>query len=120
MSSPWVGLYLKPSPEAEVTEGRDFCNHRRMASENRACQQIDQRWRTAFENSASGIMMADFTGRFFAANSAFLRMLGYTESELCQLTFLDVTHEEDRQTNLELIRELAAGKRRGDSPGRAA
>ena len=34
-------------------------------------------------------------GRFFAANSAFLNMLSYTESELYQLTFVDVTYEED-------------------------
>jgi len=30
-------------------------------------------------------MMADFTGHFFAANSAFLNMLGYPESELYHL-----------------------------------
>src|SRR4029077_3722988 len=63
------------------------------------------------ENSAIGIIMADFAGRFFAANSVFRNMLGYTESELYQLTFLDVTYEEDRKANLELVRELVEGKR---------
>jgi PAS domain S-box-containing protein len=48
-------------------------------------QQIEQRWRTAFESSAIGITMADFAGRFFAANSVFRNMLGYTESELYQM-----------------------------------
>ena len=48
--------------------------------ENPARQQTDERWRTAFENSAIGITMADFSGRFFAANSAFLNLLGYTET----------------------------------------
>jgi PAS domain S-box-containing protein len=76
-----------------------------------ARQQVEQRWRTAFENSAIGITMADFAGRFFAANSDFRNMLGYTESELHQLTFLDVTYEEDRKANQELIRELVEGKR---------
>src|SRR6201987_5937436 len=74
-------------------------------------QHIEQRWITAFENSAIGITMADFAGRFFAANSVFRNMLGYTESELYRLTFLEVTHEEDRQANQELVRELAEGKR---------
>lgn len=36
-----------------------------------ARQQVEQRWRTAFENSAIGITMADFAGHFFAANSVF-------------------------------------------------
>jgi PAS domain S-box-containing protein len=76
-----------------------------------ARQQVEQRWRTAFENSAIGITMADFAGHFFAANSVFRTMLGYTESELYQLTFLDVTYEEDRKANEELVRELVEGKR---------
>jgi PAS domain S-box-containing protein len=75
-------------------------------------QQSEERWQTAFENSAIGIVMADFTGRYFAANSVFLNMLGYTESELYQLTFVDVTYEGDREANLKLVRELVEGKRR--------
>jgi PAS domain S-box-containing protein len=73
--------------------------------------QTEQRWRTAFENSAIGMMMADFGGRIFAANQAFLNLLGYTELELYSRTFLDVTYEDDRKTNLDLVRELAEGTR---------
>lgn len=80
-------------------------------NENRASQQTEQRWRIAFENSAIGITMADFAGRYFAANSVFRNMLGYPESELYQLTFVDVTHEPDREANLALVRELVEGKR---------
>jgi len=78
---------------------------------NERLQQSEQRWQTAFENSAIGIMMRDLADRFFAANSAFRNMLGYTESELYQLCQLDVTCEEDRELNLELIGELWEGKR---------
>ena len=74
-------------------------------------QPIEQRWITAFERSAIGIAMADFAGRFFAANSVFRNMLGYTESELYQLSYLDVTYKEDRKTNQELVGELVEGKR---------
>jgi PAS domain S-box-containing protein len=79
--------------------------------ENRARQQNEQRWRIAFDRLPIGIIMADFTGRYFAANSVFQNMLGYTEPELYQLTFVDVTYEEDRKANLELVRELVEGKR---------
>jgi PAS domain S-box-containing protein len=82
-----------------------------MTKENPAHPPTDQRWQTAFENSAIGIIMVDFSGRFFAANSAFLNMLGYTESELYQLTFVDVTYEEDRKRNLDLVKELVERKR---------
>ena len=80
------------------------------AAHSEASQHIEQRWRTAFESSI-GIAMADFAGRFFAANCVFRNVLGYTESELYQLTYLDVTCEEDRKTNQELVGELVEGKR---------
>jgi PAS domain S-box-containing protein len=76
-----------------------------------ALRQSEQRWRTAFENSAIGIMMRDREGRFIGANRVFQNMLGYTESELCQLNFMDVTYEEDRKANLELVGEILEGKR---------
>jgi PAS domain S-box-containing protein len=84
--------------------------HERKQAQARI-QQSEQRWQTAFENSAIGIMMRDRVDRFLAANRAFRNMLGYTESELYQLCQLDVTYEGDREFNLELIGELWEGKR---------
>ena len=55
--------------------------------------------------------MADFNGRYFAANSAFRNMLGYTERELYRLSFDEVTYEEDREANVLLANELKEGKR---------
>jgi len=73
--------HIQPAREAETVE-RDCTSepHRvrqYVAIENHARQQNEQRWRTAFENSAIGITMADFTGHLFAANCTFLNMLGY-------------------------------------------
>ena len=76
-----------------------------------ALRQSEQRWRTAFENSAISIMMRNLEGRYIAANSVFQNMLGYTESELCQLNFLEVTDEQDGKAELQLIREIREGKR---------
>jgi PAS domain S-box-containing protein len=82
-----------------------------LVNKDRRRHQNDSQWRTAFESSDIGITMANFAGRFFMVNSAFQKMLGYTESELFQLTFMDLTYEQDRRTHLELIRELVEGKR---------
>lgn len=78
---------------------------------DKAQPRIERRFRATFENSAIAMMMADFTGRIFAANEAYRKMLGYTESELYRLTFLDITREEDRAANLRLVRELRERKR---------
>jgi PAS domain S-box-containing protein len=76
-----------------------------------ALRRSEQRWQTAFENSAIGMMMRDCSDRFIASNSVFQNMLGYTESELSQLSNEDVTYQGDRRANLELIRELVEGRR---------
>ena len=77
----------------------------------KAQQRFERRWGAIFENSAIAMMMADPTGRIFAANEAYRKMLGYTESELYRLKFLDITHEEDRAANLRLVKELQDRKR---------
>lgn len=91
--------------------GCDMARKTQPAVMNKARLQSEQGWRAAFENSAIGIMMADPNGRVFLANRVLRNMLGYRESELYQLTFLDVTHEQDRSSDLKLVRELVEGKR---------
>jgi PAS domain S-box-containing protein len=71
----------------------------------------EERWRLVFENSAVGVALADFSGRILAANPVFQKMVGYTEDELRQCGFLDITVEEDRDLNRILIQELIHGKR---------
>src|SRR5215469_15554658 len=89
----------------------DMSSKTQTSLKNEARQQSDERWQAAFENSTIGIMMADVNGRLFAANRVFRNMLGYSELELYQLTFLNVTCDEDRHNNLKLVRELVDGKR---------
>jgi PAS domain S-box-containing protein len=71
----------------------------------------EERWRLVFENSAVGVALANFDGRLLAANRVFQKMVGYTEDELQQRSFIDITVEEDRDLNRVLIRELVEGKR---------
>jgi PAS domain S-box-containing protein len=70
-------------------------------------------WRAVFENSAIGVALADpLSSRFLASNFAYQKMLGYTEEEIGKLTFMELTHEDYREANRELIRELLEGKRK--------
>jgi PAS domain S-box-containing protein len=71
----------------------------------------EERWRSVFENSAVGVALTDLTARFIATNPVYQRMLGYTEEEFQQLTFLDITQEENVEDSRRLIGELLEGKR---------
>ena len=77
-----------------------------------ALHRSEERWRAVFENSAIGVALTDLRGRFLATNSAFQRMLGYSEEEIGRLTFLELTHEDYRESNWQLVTELLEGKRR--------
>lgn len=48
-----------------------------------------------FEYATVGINFADLSGRYIRANQAFCQMVGYSEAELCQLTYSAITHPED-------------------------
>jgi len=76
-----------------------------------ALRKSEERWRSVYENSAIGVALADLNGRFLAVNRAYEKMLGYTEEELGRLTFLEITEEDYRDANRELISELLEGKR---------
>ena len=71
----------------------------------------EERWRSVFENSAVGVALTDLNGRFIATNPVYQNMLGYTEDELRQLTFLDITQEETVDHHYPPIGELLDGKR---------
>jgi PAS domain S-box-containing protein len=77
-----------------------------------ALQKSEERWRAVFDRSAIGVALSDETGRFLAVNRAYEKMLGYTETELLQLSFFDITPEEFRQPNRSLAVEMWAGNRR--------
>src|SRR6202453_5079884 len=76
-----------------------------------ALRKSEERWRSVYENSAIGVALTDLSGRFLAVNRAHEKMLGYTEEELRKLTFLEITEEDYRDANWELISELLEGKR---------
>src|SRR5258705_12619458 len=77
-----------------------------------ALRKSEERWRSVFENSAIGVALGDLNGRFLATNHVYQTIVGYTEEELRELSFLEVTHEDYREANWALITELLEGKRR--------
>jgi PAS domain S-box-containing protein len=70
----------------------------------------DQWGNHVFENSAVGIAIAEIDGRFLMANTAYQRMIGYTEAELREMTLPGVIEETDRPAVLDLLSQLVSGK----------
>jgi PAS domain S-box-containing protein len=92
--------------ERDLLEGR-------VRERTAALRASAERLRAIFQEAPMGIAQADGDGRLIETNAAFQDMLGYSREELRGLTFADVTHPEDVESDLALFEELLAGEREG-------
>lgn len=65
-------------------------------------------FRTNFEQSVIGISHIALDGRILRVNQKFCDILSYTNLELLELTFTDITHPEEREIYLQQVRQLLA------------
>ncbi len=70
-------------------------------------------WEDAFERWTTGVAIAGADTRIEYANSAFRTMVGRRPDEIEGRSFLDLTHDEDREANLVLYNEVLEGVRDG-------
>jgi PAS domain S-box-containing protein len=63
----------------------------------RARRESEERLAATYEAANVGITEADETGRMVRVNDAICKILGRSREELLSMTFLDYTHEEDRE-----------------------
>jgi formate hydrogenlyase transcriptional activator len=100
----------QPGPSAETNEtpspSEDVTRRERTRARAEAL-----RWRSILNDCNLGVVLMDTTGRVLGTNASYQQMLGYSESELEQISLLEVTHEDYREYNLVLFTELLEGKR---------
>jgi len=73
-------------------------------------QESEERFRKIFEEGPLGMAMASLTtGKLFSVNKALCDMLGFTEEELLQFTFMDITYPDDRDKDVEAVKNLREG-----------
>ncbi len=75
-----------------------------------ALRDSEERFRTIFEKGPIGMATVNHDGRFLRVNSAFSRMLGYSEEELTKLSYKDVTHPDHIEADMKKVGELIKGE----------
>lgn len=71
----------------------------------------EEAFRGNFENAAIGMALLDENGKWLKVNTKVCEIVGYTEEELLELTFQDITHPDDLNADVALLNELIEGKR---------
>jgi diguanylate cyclase (GGDEF)-like protein/PAS domain S-box-containing protein len=76
----------------------------------KALQESEQRFGSAFRDAAIGIALVGQDGRFLQVNRSLCRIVGYSEEELLEKTFQEITHPDDLQADVEQVRRMLAGE----------
>ncbi|MGY2199395.1 sensor histidine kinase [Pseudomonas gingeri] len=71
----------------------------------------EQDYRLAFDSAGTGLALLRLNGEWIAANRMLCRMLGYTEQELRDTSFQQLTHPEDLEAGRDEIPLLIQGRR---------
>jgi PAS domain S-box-containing protein len=71
----------------------------------------EERYRAFFELNAVGAAEVDLSeGRYLQSNDAYCQMLGYSRDELLGVRFVDITHPDDREEDVQQFTRLVRGK----------
>lgn len=73
-------------------------------------RESEERFRNAFDYSAIGMALVGLDGCWLRVNSAMCEIVGYNEEELSAITFQDITHPDDLETDLAYAHQLLSGK----------
>lgn len=84
-----------------------FMERRRFEEQLRLSE---ERFRSAVEHSAIGFALVSTEGHWLKVNRALCQIVGYSEAELQQITFQDITHPEDLHADLALVKQVLAGE----------
>ena len=83
---------------------------RKLAEES--LRETEARWQSVYDSSAIGVAITDMTGRFLWVNPTYERLLAYSQDELREFRFVEVTHEAFRSHSRNLLKECLDGRRR--------
>ncbi len=82
-----------------------------ISARTQALQASEERYRTTFQNAAVGIADVALDGRWLRINGRLCEILGTSEEALRERTFHNITHPDDLDQDLELVRQTLAGER---------
>ena len=107
MESTCTSLLEDPAVGGVVFNSRDVTGRKQA---ERALWESERRFRNSFENAAVGMALVGTDGRWLRVNRSLCEIVDYSEGELLEKSFQDITHPEDLGKDLEQARRLLEGE----------
>lgn len=109
----WVEMNASPMRDAEgaiIGTLGSFIDITERKGVREALRLSEERLRHYFDNSVIGIAISSATKTFVEVNDYMCRLLGYSREELQALTWVDLTHPDDRAHDIGWFDRLAGGE----------
>ncbi len=109
----WVRWSLRPwrADDGEIGGLVLYTEYVTPSVEARArLEAAEARYRAVFDQAAMGVARVSPDGRFLEVNDRFCAMMRYDRDELRGLTFQQITHPDDLETNIAYSQALLAGE----------
>lgn len=75
-------------------------------------REATQRFRSSFDSAPIGMAIVSLKGRFIDVNGALCEIVGHRRETVLGLSLQELTHEEDRDADAHLLRQVVDGRRR--------
>jgi diguanylate cyclase (GGDEF)-like protein/PAS domain S-box-containing protein len=109
----WCRAVELRDDSGEITGYLGTCSDTQVSpTVDRALEEAEKRFTNAFEEAPIGMALVALDGTFLRVNRALPELVGYDAEDLLGLTFQDITHPDDLEADLELVRQVIAGERR--------
>lgn len=109
----WIEISINPIIDNQEITGL-ACYSRNITRQKTlqdSLSQSEERFRASFQFSAVGMAIVSLDGKFLTVNESLCHISGYTEEELKKLSFQDITHPDDLETDIKSMRELLVGRK---------
>jgi diguanylate cyclase (GGDEF)-like protein/PAS domain S-box-containing protein len=77
---------------------------------NSALEEAEARFANAFEEAPIGMALVSPEGGFLRVNRELVRITAYTQEQLLGMSFMDISHPEELDESVDLVRRLLAGE----------
>jgi PAS domain S-box-containing protein len=101
-------MHLEELVAVRTAELTQEINERALAEQE--VRRSEVRFRSTFEQAAVGIAHVAPDGRFLRINQKFCDIIGYSQEEVLSLTFQDISHPDDLDSDLRQVRRLLERK----------
>ena len=102
-----VSLLLAALVASAIAPISTIARLRRAREEMRISKEFFQ---STFDSAAVGMAVADHSGRYIKVNRAMCNFVGYSEAELLQMSYHQITHPDDLAENVSARNRLLSGE----------